>query len=168
MHYATATAQHNETLVPNAVSVKVNNVSHEARLYVMNRNVMRVNASNCAKSTYLSVALFVLGSALSLLSLYNELTLWSIMSSRTQNLSVIAGTFLLALWSCLALTTAYYYDAVKLGKNQEFVERLSERELSRLSRTQLRNEGRVSLAVSKEQKKRERVFNDSVLRKANV
>ena len=75
---------------------------------------------------------------------------------------------MLTLWSCLALTTAYYYDAVKLGKNQEFVERLSERELSRLSRTQLRNEGRISLAVSKEQKKRERVFNDSVLRKANV
>ena len=168
MHYTTATAQHNETLVPNAVSVKVNNVSHEARLYLMNRNVMRVNASNYKKSTYLSAALFVLGSGLSLLALYNELTLWSIMSNRAQNLSVIAGVSLLALWSCLALTTAYYYDAVKFGKKQEFVERLSERELAKLSRTQIQNEGRVSLAVLKEQKKRSRAFNNAVLRKANV
>lgn len=168
MHYTTATAQHNETLVPNAVSVKVNNVSHEARLYLMNRNVMRVNASNYAKSTYLSIALFVIGAGLSLLSLYNELTLWSIMSNRAQNLSVIAGVSLLALWSCLALTTAYYYDSVKLGKKQEFVERLSKHELARLGRTQMQNEGRVSLAVSKEQKKRNRAFNNAVLRKANV
>ena len=168
MHYTTATAQHNETLVPNAVSVKVNNVSHEARLYLMNRNVMRVNVLNYKKSTYLSAALFVLGSGLSLLALYNELTLWSIMSNRAQNLSVIAGVSFLALWSCLALTTAYYYDSVKLGKKQEFVERLSERELARLSRTQIQNEGRISLAVSKEKKKRSRAFNNAVLRKANV
>lgn len=168
MDHTNAKPIHSESVVPSAVKMKVNNLTQDARLYVFNRNVLRVSDSNYSQAKALTLSLFVTGAALSLLALYNELTLWSVMSGRVQAIISVIGVSLLMLWSGIALTTAFYIDSVKLGKQQEFVNKLTPRELTRLKETQLTSEGRMSLAVSKEVKKRARSFENVTPRNLHV
>lgn len=168
MDHTNAKPIHSESIVPSALKMKVNNLTQDARLYVLNRNVFRVNDSNYSQAKALTLSLFATGSTLSLLALYNELTLWSVMSGRVQAIVSVIGISLLILWSGIALTTAFYIDSVKLGKQQEFVNKLTTRELTKLKETQLASEGRMSLAVSKEVKKRSRSFENVTPRNLHV
>ena len=168
MDHTNAKPIHSESIVPSALKMKVNNLTQDARLYVLNRNVFRVSDLNYSQAKVLTLSLFATGSALSLLALYNELTLWSVMSGRAQAIVSVIGVSLLILWSGIALTTAFYIDSVKLGKQQEFVNKLTTRELTKLKETQLASEGRMSLVVSKEVKKRARSFENVTPRNLHV
>lgn len=168
MDHTNAKPIHSESIVPSALKVKVNNLTRDSRLYVLNRNIFRVSDSNYSQAKVLTLSLFATGSALSLLALYNELTLWSVMSGRAQAIVSVIGVSLLILWSGIALTTAFYIDSVKLGKQQEFVNKLTTRELTKLKETQLASEGRMSLVVSKEVKKRARSFENVTPRNLHV
>lgn len=168
MDHTNAKPIHSESIVPSAMKVKVNNLTRDSRLYILNRNVLRVNNSNYSQAKVLTLSLFTVGASLSLSALYNELTMWSLMSGRVQAIVSVIGISLLILWSGIALTTAFYIDSVKLGKQQEFVNKLTTRELTKLKETQLASEGRMSLAVSKEVKKRARSFENVTPRNLHV
>lgn len=168
MDHTNAKPIHSESIVPSAMKVKVNNLTRDARLYILNRNVLRVNNSNYSQAKVLTLSLFAVGASLSLSALYNELTMWSLMSGRVQAIVCVIGISLLMLWSGIALTTAFYVDSVKLGKQSEFVTKLTARELDKLKDTQLSVDGRMSLAVSKEVKKRARAFENATTRNLHV
>lgn len=168
MDHTNAKPIHSESIVPSALKMKVNNLTQDARLYVLNRNFFRVSNSNYSQAKAITLSLFATGSTISLLALYNELTLWSVMSGRAQAIVSVIGVSLLIPWSGIALTTAFYIDSVKLGKQQEFVNKLTTRELTKLKETQLASEGRMPLAVSKEVKKRARSFENVTPRNLHV